>query len=97
MAKKPNITSIGSGYTSTTTLNANFEALRDAFDNTLSLDGSLPNTLQADLDMNNNVLMNVSDITVNGQSVLNLLDNVTVSTNPPSGGNDGDIWFRVSV
>lgn len=97
MAKKPEITTIGSGYTSTTTLNANFEALRDAFDNVVSLDGSLPNSLQADLDLNNNALLNVSDITVNGQSVLNLLDNVTVSTNPPSGGNDGDIWFRVST
>lgn len=97
MAKKPNITSIGSGYTSTTTLNANFEALRDAFDNTLSLDGSLPNTLQADLDMNGNDIINASGITIDGVDVFTLINKITVSTSDPSGGNDGDIWFKVST
>lgn len=96
MAKKPSITTISSGYASTTTLNANFESLRAGFDNTLSLDGSTPNAMNADLDMNGNSLLNVTDILVDGQSVLNLLDNITVSTNAPSGGSDGDIWFRVN-
>lgn len=63
MAKKPTIASIASGYQSTTTINSNMQALRDAFDNTLSLDGSIPNAMQADLDMNNNDILNVNTLT----------------------------------
>ena len=62
MAKKPSISSITSGYTSTTTLNANFEALRDGFDNTLSLDGSTPNAMSADFDMNGYRILNAGQI-----------------------------------
>lgn len=62
MAKKPNITTIASGYYSRAALNNNFEGLRDAFDNTLSLDGSTPNAMGADLDLNNNNLLNVDRI-----------------------------------
>ena len=62
MAKKPTVSSITSGYASNTQLNANFVALRDAFDNTLSLDGSTPNSLTSDLDVNSNDLLNVSSI-----------------------------------
>ena len=62
MAKKPTITTLTSGFNSTTTLNNNFTALRDAFDNTLSLDGSTPNAMNADLDMNSNDLLNVKDL-----------------------------------
>ena len=70
MAKKPTITTISSGYTSTTTLNANFEALKEAFDNTLSLDGSTPNSMNADLDMNSNDILNASRILVGGVDYL---------------------------
>ena len=49
MAKKPTLTTITSGYASNTQLNNNFSELRNAFDNTLSLDGSTPNAMQADL------------------------------------------------
>ena len=49
MAKKPTVTTITSGYASNTQLNANFVALRDGFDNTLSLDGSVPNAMEVDL------------------------------------------------
>jgi hypothetical protein len=72
MAKKPTITTISSGYTSTTTLNANFEALKEAFDNTLSLDGSTPNSMNADLDMNSNDILNASRILVGGVDYLAL-------------------------
>lgn len=72
MAKKPTVTTIGSGYASTTTLNNNFEALRDAFDNTLSLDGSTPNAMQADLDMNGNDILDAGSILVGGQDLLAL-------------------------
>ena len=62
MAKKPTISNISSGYASTTTLNNNFTALRDGFDNTLSLDGSTPNSMNADLDMNSNDILNANTI-----------------------------------
>ena len=58
MAKKPDITTIASGYYSRQALNNNFENLQDGFDNTLSLDGSTPNAMGADLDLNANDLLN---------------------------------------
>jgi len=74
MAKRPTVTSITSGYASNTQLNANFEALRDGFDNTLSLDGSVPNAMEVDFDLGGNDLLNggtlnTSDITVGGISL----------------------------
>jgi hypothetical protein len=96
MAKTATINTITSGYASQTQLNNNFTSINTALENTLSLDGSLPNAMNADLDLNNNDLLNVNAIYVNGVNVLNVLDNVTVSTASPSGGNDGDIWFKVS-
>lgn len=77
MAKKPSVTTISSGFASNTQLNTNFTALRDAFDNTLSLDGSTPNAMQADLDLNGNSLLNVADLEadnliLDGQAVVGL-------------------------
>lgn len=74
MAKKPSVTTVSSGFASNTQLNANFTALRDAFDNTLSLDGSTPNAMQADLDLNGNDLLNAGSLVtdslvLNGQTV----------------------------
>lgn len=59
MAKKPDVTTIASGYYSTTMLNANFQAIQDAFANTISRDGSAPNQMNATLDMNNKDVLNV--------------------------------------
>lgn len=96
MAKQPVVNTISSGYASQSQLNENFSNIQTSFNNTLSLDGSTPNAMQANIDMNNNDIINVSGIYVGGVNVLNVLDNVTVSTASPSGGNDGDIWFKVS-
>ena len=62
MAKKPDITTIASGYYSRQALNNNFENLQDGFDNTLSLDGSIPNAMGADIDLNSNDLLNASTV-----------------------------------
>mgnify|MGYP001107095916 CR=1 FL=1 len=70
MAKRPSISTISSGYASTTTLNSNFEALQEAFDNTISRDGSTPNTMSADLDMNGNDIINASSLVVGGVDYL---------------------------
>ena len=66
MAKRPNINTVASGFASTTTLNDNFTNLRDGFDNTISRDGSTPNVMEADFDMNNNDILNVRNITISG-------------------------------
>lgn len=76
MAKKPTVTTVSSGFASNTQLNNNFTALRDAFDNTLSLDGSTPNAMQADLDLNGNDLLNAG--VVNADSVV--VDGINLNT-----------------
>ena len=70
MAKKPTVTTITTGYSSADTLNENFEALRDGFDNTLSLDGSTPNAMGADLDLNGNNIIGAAGLLVNGTNYL---------------------------
>ena len=62
MAKKPDITTIASGYYSRQALNTNFENLQDGFDNTLSLDGSTPNSMGADIDMNSKDVLNAGEV-----------------------------------
>ena len=74
MAKQPVITDVDSGYASNTLLNTNFDNVQTSFDNTLSLDGSTPNSMGADLDMNSNDILNANlvaatDITVAGVSL----------------------------
>lgn len=96
MAKKPSIVTVSTGYQATDTINDNFTNIRDAFDNLLSLDGSIPNAMNADLDMNGNDIINASGLYINGVDMFALLNRITVSTSSPTGGQDGDIWFKVS-
>lgn len=74
---------------------------------------SEPNSMQNDLDANGNDILNVNliqadDIQSGGVSFLSAMQtiydnyaaitqNVTISTSPPSGGADGDIWFTVNT
>lgn len=81
MTKKPDITTVTSGYQANTALNQNFTNVRDQFDNVLSLDGSTPNSMLADFDMNGNRILNVPAPTaptdvVRKQDVEDTLDNV---------------------
>ena len=62
MPKKPTVSTLTAGYGSTTLLNNNFDQLRDGFDNTLSLDGSTPNAMSADLDMGGNDVLNALSV-----------------------------------
>lgn len=79
MAKRPTLTDITS-LTNSSNINAinqNWDAIQEAFDNTLSLDGSTPNAMNSDLDLNGNSLLNVGtidvdDLTLNGQQVTDL-------------------------
>ena len=96
MAKRPTLASVSAGFASNTVLNNNFEALRNGFDNTLSIDGSTPNGMNASLDMNNQDILNAKSLSINGVDVFTLINKITVSTDDPSGGADGDIWFKVN-
>ena len=58
MAKAPTLTTIATGYYSTTALNDNFDNIEAAFENTLSLNGATPNAMNADLDMNGYSIIN---------------------------------------
>lgn len=57
---KITLPTVESGYLSTEALNDAFEQISTAIDNTLSRDGSTPNTMEADLDMNGYRIINVS-------------------------------------
>jgi hypothetical protein len=66
MPKVP-LSTITSGYGTVDALNANFDAIEDAFDNTLSRDGDTPNQMSANLDMNGFLILNQGNpITVEG-------------------------------
>ncbi|RTL05375.1 hypothetical protein EKK58_08220 [Candidatus Dependentiae bacterium] len=69
MTKRPTLTDLNS-LTNSSAINAineNWDAIQEAFDNTLSLDGSTPNALNADLDLDSNDIINVG--TYYGQSL----------------------------
>jgi hypothetical protein len=75
MAKTPIITTISSGYNSASEINTNFTNVKSSFENTLSLDGSTPNAMNADLDMNSNDILNAGAVGVDTLSI----DGVSVS------------------
>lgn len=65
MAEKldlPDIGTLGNPITARAAINSNFTAIENAFDNTLSRDGTTPNQMEADIDMNGNDLLNVKRI-----------------------------------
>jgi hypothetical protein len=66
---KLTLSTIGSRYGSIDALNANFDAIEAALENTVSLDGTAPNGMEVDLDMNSHKVINLSDPTNNGDAV----------------------------
>lgn len=53
------LTSLSNETSAINTINTNNQRIEDAFQNTVSRDGSTPNTMLADFDMNNNRILNV--------------------------------------
>lgn len=68
---KLTLTDIAAGYLSIATYNANNVLLEAALENTLSRDGTAPNTMSADLDLNSNKITNLTDGT-NAQDAVSL-------------------------
>lgn len=74
MAKAPTLDDLTSQYSTQSLLNGNFDKIETSFQNTVSRDGSTPNQMEADFDLNNNDLLNVgttytSQLKINGVSV----------------------------
>lgn len=76
------LTAIGSRYGSIDALNANFQAIEDAFENTLSLDGTVPNGMSANLDAGSFRIINLAT-PVNGADAVTktYVDTITSSFN----------------
>lgn len=62
------LTSLGSRYGSIDALNANFEAIEEAFENTFSRDGTGPNSFEADVDANSFRIINLPTPTANDEA-----------------------------
>jgi len=68
MPKVP-LSTISSGYGTVDALNANFDAIEAAFDNTLSRDGSTPNHMVANFDMNGKNILNAGTVYTGGINI----------------------------
>lgn len=107
---KITLPTIGSGYASNTTFNTAFDSIETELNSKVLYrdnPSGEPNQLENDIDMNSNSIVNIGGLEVGGvdylvamqqiyDNYLALIDNVTISTDSPSGGSDGDIWFKVT-
>jgi hypothetical protein len=66
---KLTLNTIGSRYGSIDALNANFDAIETALENTLSRDGTAPNNMDANLDMDSQRIINLTDAINNADAV----------------------------
>ena len=104
------IGNVTSGFAATTAINNAFDAIETELNSkVLYRDNPAgePNQMENDLDMNGFNILNAGDVEVGGVNILTqmqtiyddylaLVDRVTISTASPTGGSDGDIWFKVS-
>lgn len=60
---------IQGAYASTSELNANFALIAAEFENALSLDGTSPNQMSADLDLNNQDIINANSVGANAVTI----------------------------
>ena len=107
---KISISNLSSGFNSTTTLNNAFDAIETELNNKVlyrNNPAGEPNQMANALDMNGQSIINAGAIQVGGvdflaamqticDDYLALVDRVTISTSSPTGGSNGDIWFKVT-
>lgn len=92
---------ISGGYQTAAAYNANNALIEAALENTLSRDGTTPNMMDADLDMNsydiNNVgNLNTTTLTLNGQVANAIYANRVLNgiVDPTTEGEDGDFYIN---
>jgi hypothetical protein len=82
MSKIETLSPINASYTGISKLNGHLEKVTTAFQNTLSRDGSTPNAMEADIDMNDNQLLNVGDPLLDGNAATKrYVDNIAFGDN----------------
>lgn len=90
----------GNPTSAATTINNNLDAIQTAIENTLSRDGTSPNTMSADLDLNGNQILNLPSAVDDTDPVLlgdldglvqDIVDQVAIGPTGPQGpaGADG--------
>ena len=80
MAKRPTLSDVTSSNGSAALFNANWDAIQSAFDNTVSRDGSTPNQMTADLDLNSNDIINAGSISASGLTIAGQAVTLTATT-----------------
>lgn len=95
-----NVADLTQPTTAQATINANSATIQSAFDNTLSRDGTSPNTMGADLDMNSHRILNLPAAVQNNDPV-RLVDIINMGGNPtvaaiPVGGTTGQLLTKNS-
>ncbi len=90
MGTKVSVSSITSQLGNKALFNSNFSTLADAFDNVLSLDGTSPNQMSANIDMNSNKVINLATpVDPNDAARLADVSAVVAAGLPDQTGNSG--------
>lgn len=71
-----NLANLSNETTAVGVINANSDLIETALENTLSRDGTSPNSMSADLDLNSNALLNMTELDMNSNNIINLTDGV---------------------
>lgn len=84
-----------------TTINANNAVIETAFDNTLSRDGTFPNQMEAELDMNSHPIINLPTPVSNYEPIrlidVNTINGSGITVSPlPTGGSSGQVLTKNS-
>lgn len=95
-----NVADLTQATTAAVIINGNSDTIETAFDNTLSRDGTAPNSMRASLDMDSNRILNLPGPVSNSeplrlQDLVNFTGGGTIST-VPTGGNTGDALVKNS-
>lgn len=97
-----NLVNLNNQTTAVNAINANNAVITTAFDNTLSRDGTQPNTMGSNLDMNNNQILNLPTPTSNFNPI-RFVDAATlgsggsITLNPlPTGGTSAQVLAKNS-